>query len=296
MVVPVMALVALTGTVRLLHAQNLFLDNPSFEGPPGLEQAPPGWIPAGERSTPDTEPLDCDPFPAADGATYMTLVTRPGRDGSPESAESAAALLREPLKENTYYRATLRLASRDDVGHFDWSTGFHAYTDPVGLAIHAASASLEKGVLLAGSDPIRNTGWLDCSLILFPLEPVEALLLEIVPTEPTVSGGNLCLDHFRLTELEEAPLDYGDLEVPNAFTPNADGINDAFVIRGLPEDSYLLVFDRSGREVHRSKAYRHDWEGTDAGGRPLPPGTYWYLLFPGGRDEVVKGFVYLKRE
>ena len=85
------------------------------------------------------------------------------------------------------------------------------------------------------------------------------------------------------------------LKIPNTFTPNGDGLNDYFEIRGLESFSEyrLTVFNRWGNEVYRSDRYRNDWNG---GG--LGEGTYYYALeirLHSGRSEVFKGFVTIVR-
>jgi gliding motility-associated-like protein len=63
--------------------------------------------------------------------------------------------------------------------------------------------------------------------------------------------------------------------IPNAFTPNNDGINDAWVIRNInyhPENE-LVVLNRWGNEVFRQTSYQNNWNGSD-----LNEGTYFYQL------------------
>jgi gliding motility-associated-like protein len=67
--------------------------------------------------------------------------------------------------------------------------------------------------------------------------------------------------------------------VPNAFSPNGDGINDVWVIRNLSDypQSSVYVFDRYGRQVFSSQGYSTPWDGT-VNGRPVPAGTYYYVI------------------
>jgi gliding motility-associated-like protein len=85
------------------------------------------------------------------------------------------------------------------------------------------------------------------------------------------------------------------LNIPNAFTPNGDGMNDVFYIRGLPEYSRLIVFERSGKEVFQSDNYQNDWDGKNLNGVILESGTYWYVLTISGFPEDFKGYIFLKR-
>ncbi|MCB9184975.1 MAG: gliding motility-associated C-terminal domain-containing protein [Flavobacteriales bacterium] len=68
--------------------------------------------------------------------------------------------------------------------------------------------------------------------------------------------------------------------VPNAFTPNQEGPNETFFVRGndiSPEEFELLIFDRWGGEVFRTNDLFEAWDGTSKG-TALPQGVYPYRL------------------
>jgi gliding motility-associated-like protein len=87
----------------------------------------------------------------------------------------------------------------------------------------------------------------------------------------------------------------GSLIIPNAFSPNGDGTNDLFIIKGLPALSQLQVFDRSGKKCYQSDNYLNDWDGRDSEGEVMHTDTYWYILIVPGIQNEFKGFVYLKK-
>jgi len=68
------------------------------------------------------------------------------------------------------------------------------------------------------------------------------------------------------------------LFIPNAFSPNGDGVNDVWVIGGL--ESYpgarVSIFNRYGNTLLNSTSFTR-WNGTYQG-KPLPAGTYYYLI------------------
>ena len=70
------------------------------------------------------------------------------------------------------------------------------------------------------------------------------------------------------------------IEVPNAITPNEDGKNDALVIDNIEKypKNELIIFNRWGDILYKAKPYANDWNGTNQQGKPLPEGTYYYLL------------------
>ena len=74
-----------------------------------------------------------------------------------------------------------------------------------------------------------------------------------------------------------------EIYVPNAFSPNGDGVNDEFqIFPGSPEQllSYeLQILDRWGNILFQSTNPKRSWEG-DRNGQALPQGIYtWALLY-----------------
>ncbi len=86
-------------------------------------------------------------------------------------------------------------------------------------------------------------------------------------------------------------------QIPDAFSPNGDGINDVFAIRGIEEYSgnTLVVFNRWGTEIFRTRGYTGDWDGRNQGGDDLPAGTYYYSLELGEGLDNFSGFVVIHR-
>ena len=82
------------------------------------------------------------------------------------------------------------------------------------------------------------------------------------------------------TTFEMPVLDVACLEVPNAFTPNADGINDDWQIKNiyLYPNASVQVFNKWGKIVFEiTNGYNVQWDGTK-NGRELPADTYFYII------------------
>jgi gliding motility-associated-like protein len=86
-----------------------------------------------------------------------------------------------------------------------------------------------------------------------------------------------------------------EIVIPNIFTPNSDGINDFFEVKGLVPGSFLKIYNGNGVLVYSSVSYEGNWDGNDSKGNPLDEGTYWYNLFIPESD-TYKGWVYIKRK
>ncbi len=75
--------------------------------------------------------------------------------------------------------------------------------------------------------------------------------------------------------------------VPNAFTPDGDGLNDVFIGQGVGVKIYQLrIFDRWGHVIFESTDERAAWDGTKEG-TPLPPDVYvWQYQLRGYDREI----------
>jgi gliding motility-associated-like protein len=107
--------------------------------------------------------------------------------------------------------------------------------------------------------------------------------------------------------------DSGDytVVVPNAFSPNGDGINDYFRITGIEKypDASLFVYNVSNKKVFEKSHYGNIdfwgsevnalWDGTSniRSTNALPSGTYIYILdLANGKQASIKlGTVFIKR-
>ena len=68
--------------------------------------------------------------------------------------------------------------------------------------------------------------------------------------------------------------------IPNAFSPNGDGINDTWVLANLADypGATVEVFNRYGQKVFTSKGYSTPWDGTYKG-KTLSFATYYYIIY-----------------
>lgn len=83
-----------------------------------------------------------------------------------------------------------------------------------------------------------------------------------------------------------------ELTVPNAFTPNGDGINDQWNIVGLSayQQAVVDIFDRNGQKVYHSIGYGIPWDGTYKG-KEVPFGVYYYVIDTKVNGVVLSGYV-----
>lgn len=74
------------------------------------------------------------------------------------------------------------------------------------------------------------------------------------------------------------------LQVPNAFTPNGDGLNDAFGAVGEGVEDYrLVIFNRWGNIIFEANKLTKKWDGRYQG-KLVPLGAYNYEIFARGKE------------
>ena len=71
-----------------------------------------------------------------------------------------------------------------------------------------------------------------------------------------------------------------EIYLPNAFTPDGDGLNDDFKVINPPdniESFAMYIYNRWGQKVFETKDITHGWDGTFQG-KASPSGTYVYRI------------------
>lgn len=129
-------------------------------------------------------------------------------------------------------------------------------------------------------------------------ETIETIRIRIRVTD---AGGATNERPFVLTimNIEKEGLidftkDFEGAKIKNFFTPNADGVNDVWVIEEIknnPENT-VKVYTQSGQLVFSANNYRNDWDGTYKGDI-LPSGTYYYEINIYNGQSVILGFLTL---
>jgi gliding motility-associated-like protein len=127
----------------------------------------------------------------------------------------------------------------------------------------------------------------------------------------TVESDLHCIDSMTS---EKITVDPSDLQIPNVFTPDGDGLNDYFVVESTSLRQLVVeIYSRSGLKVYdfigEGESLRN-WKGWDGNinnsSRKATPGVYFYIIRAYGWDDKVydgkygngndtRGFVYLYR-
>jgi gliding motility-associated-like protein len=87
------------------------------------------------------------------------------------------------------------------------------------------------------------------------------------------------------------------LGLPKYFTPNNDGFNDYWNLKGVNErnnsNAIIFIFDRYGKLIKQINPLSIGWDGSYQG-YPMPANDYWYVItLENGR--IIKGHFSLIR-
>ncbi|HEY0272977.1 MAG TPA: SprB repeat-containing protein, partial [Chitinophaga sp.] len=126
--------------------QDIYLQNPSLEGPPAIGKVPPGWNECG--NTPDTQPQQvvyCGiTLPASAGKTYAGLLCTTYLE------EGLSQQLATPLKAGVTYTISFDMA---------YPTYYCIHTCYGQMVLYGGDAARDKGEVLWMSPEFTNTGW-----------------------------------------------------------------------------------------------------------------------------------------
>jgi gliding motility-associated-like protein len=120
--------------------------------------------------------------------------------------------------------------------------------------------------------------WTPTQTLTFPAgNPLRPQAAPLVTTTYTLSAkvGD-CTDESKVT-VTVLPR----VRIPNAFSPNGDGLDDTWEIDRIAEypNSRVIIFNRWGNKLFETTGYRrgNEWDGTIKG-QPAPLGTYYYVI------------------
>lgn len=158
------------------------------------------------------------------------------------------------------------------------------------------SQSLSSNVIASagGSERIPSTG----KSFDYTIGEVMITTFNIITTTPnikTLTQGfhqPITLESDIIEELD------ADLFFYTGITPNGDGQNDSWVIKGIEKypDANVLIYNRWGDLVWKNKNYNNInivWEGKNSNGTNLTDATYFYIVEI--NEKTHKGWVELTR-
>lgn len=113
-----------------------------------------------------------------------------------------------------------------------------------------------------------------------------------------VSDNNGCIS-VKTQTIEVLDIPFGP--IPQLISPDGDGKNDFFEIKGISKfpNNELEIYNRWGNLVYKKQGYMNEWDGRpnvngSMGKNLLPSATYFYILKLGDSNNTIfKGFLHL---
>jgi gliding motility-associated-like protein len=119
-----------------------------------------------------------------------------------------------------------------------------------------------------------STSTLQTPIQAFPFGTVITVELTTVDTDGETAT-------FSSIYRTQEQLEFSQIELPNVFTPNADGVNDEFTPlneRFLGPCAQLSVYNRYGQRIFESLGNNLRWDGRSFSGEPASAGVYFYVF------------------
>lgn len=282
--------------VNLANAQNL-IDNGGFEE---YTEAPDGFGQINRATSWENVIRSADfintGYPgwhavsdsANTGTGYAGFASYSQRGQASEAIGQRIA--KNPLKARQVYRVSF-FAKRQAEGSFDSQCagvsvyGFNRAWSPTGLQDRHVKDFL-GATLLWKSDKVTSENWTLMEGCLKPRIDIRYLVF-------TVEYGSGCKQYILIDDIHVVPQPGDLLEgpdedttacpclmyVPDAFSPNADGVNDSFKAKlncGI-ENFELVIFNRWGECIFVTNDPEAYWDGW-FGKLEAPIGIYLYIL------------------
>lgn len=186
---------------------------------------------------------------------------------------------------------TLEIVEEDTISVIAINQAGCQYEDEILIKVFETTAFASEDVTINQGESVQIGAF---NAITYPWSP-DVAIDDSTLSNPTVSPPSNTtylvemLDSVGCTVVDtvivtvEKPVSSAKLFIPNLFTPNNDGNNDAFKLYGLQEVSTISfhIFDAQGTMVYTSEDINSlestGWDGSK-GGRVLKNGTYFWRI------------------
>ena len=199
-------------------------------------------------------------------------------------------------RDSGLFNTSLHVFSAAGCGSDTASIGFTVFPLPVLVMGTKSTAVLEGGELRLKPSFVYGNQlsylWTPPSYLSSDtaFSPLSKPLNDIRYTLNVIAEGGCTVSDTIFVKVLKSP------EIPNAFSPNGDGINDTWNIKYL--ESYpgatVEVYNRYGQIVYRSLGYSKPWDGRVSGSL-LPIGTYYYIINPKNNKPQMTGAITIIR-
>ncbi len=156
----------------------------------------------------------------------------------------------------------------------------------VGLTPYRYPSDITKMTVLRNNAPWWSPGFTDLFRVDDKAEcgKQNCYRLQVETKEGAVLSNTVCID-----PPPALCVDLTNVYIPDAFTPNGDGVNDFFEVKGDSNNEIQVrVYDRWGTPIFQNNINVRHWNGA-INGQPAPTGPYFYYVHV--KDKIGRSFV-----
>lgn len=223
-------------------------------------------------ATTPSSPFICEGSPTAITASGATTYTWSPATGL--NTTSGATVMASPTSTTTYTISGTSNSCTDSI-----TITVPVYEVPEVTITGVTSINVcESAVLTADIDPVSSGTYSWSPQVSMTCSTCQSATVAPTTTQNyivTYTSPEGCSDSASVTITIVSVFNYF---MPNAFTPNADGVNDTLHVHGKGIESISLkIYDRIGEKVFETTTIQEGWDGTHKG-VPVNNGTFVYLL------------------
>jgi gliding motility-associated-like protein len=184
---------------------------------------------------------------------------------------------------NTTYHVTVtnQFGCSDTVTFHVAVTGIHVTAKAQPDTVFSGQQTiLTATAVVVGGNGNTTYSWTPANLVDNPNNAVTTAHVDQTTTFTVTAINGDCVDTAQVTvylNAEECVEPF--IFIPKAFTPNNDGNNDNFMVRGVNIKSlHLIIWNRWGEKVYETTDPNDKgWDGTFRGKELTPDSYAWYL-------------------
>lgn len=145
------------------------------------------------------------------------------------------------------------------------------------ISVETAGGQVIQSIHIGSIAQSATPTWNRYATIFTAPENTDGVVVKLINQQGSGGCGNdLALDDIQLKQC--GACSPSSVYVPEAFTPNNDGMNDDLAIFLRKSDSFSLsVYNRWGNPVFTSNALNQKWDGNHRGA-PCPAGDYSWIV------------------
>jgi gliding motility-associated-like protein len=303
-----------------ISAQDNLVPNYSFENYSACPTSPNALSNATDWYTCNNESPDyfnsCQLMPNTYGVPFTIYGYQPARTGqaytglfvyggSVPHREYLQVQLTAALKEDTDYKISFYVNLSDNSSVAISNMGAYLSGNAVGDTISGALPYTPQVTAAAGSFAKDTAAWVKISGTFTAAGGERFITIGNFKDDASTDTLQLnTLPAFSYYYIDDISVVQSDssAEAGNIFTPNEDGLNDDWIIRNLPKNSQIKIYDRwgvmvGGVENPEGIQGTFKWDGRTSSGERCKNGVYFFVVTTSGEGSTgaQKGFIQLIR-